>query len=210
MECVSASVACRGRPKVVPQTVSLAANNLKRLAAQRQAFLLFFYLSVQTDDPDLKGDVLATLCKSFAGCHFQAAAAGDFHADQGDVLDGVLAQDFRQLFGVVNVIEFRAADESDAPFDEIFVETGVSIGSAVGCDEKAGAVEVWRMWRDQFDLYRPLAQTGYRRNWGYVLTGDTSFSPAAVSPRRRAWLPGQRPWYVRPCAAMCSLTAFSS
>ena len=94
---------------------------------------------------------------SFGG-HFQPAAARDFHADQCEVLDIVLTDDFCQFFGVVDVVEFGTADEGDAPFDEVFMETGVGIGRAVGGDEQAGAVEVRRMGRDQLQLDRPLAQ----------------------------------------------------
>lgn len=102
--------------------------------------------------------------RAFFGSHFQAAAAWDFHADQGDVMDIVLAKDFCQFFSVVDVVEFRAADEGDAALDEIFVEAGVGIGRAVGSDEQAGTVEIRRMRRYELDLDWPLAQAGNRRS----------------------------------------------
>ena len=106
---------------------------------------------------DLEGKVLAALFESFFGSHFQAAAAGDFHADQGDVADIVLADDFCQFFGIVDCVEFRTADKGDAALDEIFVEAGVGIGRAIGSDEQAGAVKIRRMRWYEFDLDRPLA-----------------------------------------------------
>ena len=124
----------------------------------RQTFLLSFYLPVEADNAYLEGDIFAALCEGSFGSHFQAAAARDFHAYQGDVVDVVLAEDFCQFFGVVDVVEFRAADEGDAALDEIFVEAGVGISRTVGRDEQAGTIEIRRMGRYELELDRPLAE----------------------------------------------------
>ena len=68
-----------------------------------------------TDGVYVHGNRLAALLEGSFGGHFQPAAARDFHADQCEVLDIVLTDDFCQFFGVVDVVEFGTADEGDAP-----------------------------------------------------------------------------------------------
>ena len=49
-------------------------------------------------------------------CSLQAAAAGDLHADDGDALNVVIADDRGQLFSIVHRIQLRATDDRDLSF----------------------------------------------------------------------------------------------
>jgi hypothetical protein len=76
------------------------------------------YASVGGDGHDLPWDELAAaLQRGFRGV-LKSAAAGDLHADYGDALYVVVAYYVRELFGIINGIELRAADERYMAFDE--------------------------------------------------------------------------------------------
>ena len=66
------------------------------------------YLPVERECDDLPGDELAGSLQRFFRSHFESAAAWNLHAHDGDGLDVVLAQDFRELLRVVNGIELGA------------------------------------------------------------------------------------------------------
>ena len=113
----------------------------------------------------------------------------DFHADDGDVLNIVLADDFGQLLGIVDVIELGTADEGDMAFDEIVVEAGIGIGCAVGGNQELSTVKVRCMGRNELELDRPLAKLGTHplkgffrsRRYGMGITaGAAPFVDAAL------------------------------
>ena len=62
---------------------------------------------------------------------FDSAAAGNFHAYDGDASDLVIGQDRGQFLGIVDAVQFRAADQGDVIPDEFIVEIAVGIGGAV-------------------------------------------------------------------------------
>ena len=57
---------------------------------------------------------------------------------------------------VVHTVELRAADERDAPADEILMEACIGVSRAVGRNEELCAVEECRVHRHKLYLYRPL------------------------------------------------------
>jgi hypothetical protein len=59
----------------------------------------------------LPGNELAGFLQRLLRGQFKPATAGHLHAHDGDGLDVVLAQDLRQLLGVVNRIELGASDK---------------------------------------------------------------------------------------------------
>ena len=87
---------------------------------------------------------------------FDAAAAGYFHADDGEAFDIVFADNRSKLFRVVAFVEFRTADERRFAFDKIVVKISVCVSGTVRRDQKMRAVEIRSAERGEFDLYRPL------------------------------------------------------
>ena len=92
----------------------------------------------------------------------QTTAAGNLHADDGDALDIVIADDLGELVGVVHAVQLRAAYQRDVPLDEALMEGGIGISRAVSGDEQPCSVKVGRVHRNQFDLHRPLGKPALR------------------------------------------------
>ena len=90
---------------------------------------------------------------------FEPAAAGDFHSDDRHGLYIVVRDYLRQLLGIVDAVELRAADKGYVVFDEFFVERRIGVGGAVGGDEQLCAVKIRRVYRHELYLNRPLAQS---------------------------------------------------
>lgn len=87
-----------------------------------------------------------------------AAAAGDFHADDGNAFNVICQQDLGQFAAVIFIIQLWAADECDVVFDEFAVEVTVSKGCTVSGNEKSAVLQISCVGIDQFDLDRPLLQ----------------------------------------------------
>ena len=67
-------------------------------------------------------------CSAVFGRLFNAAAAGNFHADDRQTADLVLPEDFRQLFCIIAFIELGASDQRDAVPDKAIMKISVGIG----------------------------------------------------------------------------------
>ena len=112
---------------------------------------------------NLPRDHLAAGLEGVFGRKFEAATAGDFHADDDDAADIVVAEDFSQLVGIVDRVKFRAANHGDPAFDEFLVEVGAGEGGTIGSDQEFGTLVERGFDRQELDLDRPLAQFGVRR-----------------------------------------------
>ena len=87
-----------------------------------------------------------------------AAAAGNFHAHNGDASDIVIGQDRGQLLGIVDAVQLRAADQGNVIPDEFIVKIAVGVGGAVRSHQELRSVEIRCVHRRQFDLDRPLGE----------------------------------------------------
>ena len=70
------------------------------------------------------------------------AAARNLHADNGHALDVVAADDFGQLFGVVDAVKLWTSDQSYFTMDKVLMEAAVCVSGTVGSDQKFGTVEI--------------------------------------------------------------------
>ena len=96
---------------------------------------LIKYPSVDSYRHDLPGDKLSAGLQRALYRRLKAAAAGDLHAHDRDRTDGVAAQNLGELLAVVDVVEFRTADQADTAGEEAAVKRRVGIGGAVRRDE---------------------------------------------------------------------------
>ena len=115
-----------------------------------------YTFTFKREGDDLPGDELAGSLQRFFRSHFESAAAWNLHAHDGDGLDVVLAQDFRQLLRVVHGIELRTADDRHLTAHELLMEVRVGVGRAVGGDEQLRALEERRAHRNKPYLAGPL------------------------------------------------------
>lgn len=60
------------------------------------------------------------------------AAARNLHADNGHALDVVAADDFGQLFGVVDAVKLWTTDQSYFTMDKVLMEAAVCVSGTVG------------------------------------------------------------------------------
>ena len=70
------------------------------------------------------------------------AAARNLHADNGHALDVVAADDFGQLFGVVDAVKLWTSAQSYFTMDKVLMEAAVCVSGTVGSDQKFGIVEI--------------------------------------------------------------------
>ncbi len=88
-----------------------------------------------------------------------ARAARHSHDGDGNGLDVIPSEEFRQLLHVAGgVIELGAGDHQPPAFEQIGVEAAQGKTGAVGGDEKIGSLEVWGQGRNQMQLDGPLTQ----------------------------------------------------
>ena len=120
--------------------------------------LLLHDFTVNTDGDDLPGDEFPAVLECFLGRHLQTAAAGNFHSYNGYALNVVTLNDCGQFFAVIHLVQFGAADESQLVPDKILMKACVSIGGAIGGDQKLCAVKIGGADWCQFDLYRPVPE----------------------------------------------------
>jgi len=116
--------------------------------------------AIGRDGHDLPGDHLAALLQGFLGGEVETATARNFHADDGDAADVILAENLRQFFGVIPCVELGTADHGDFALDEFLVEIGPGVSGAIGSDQELGALVKWSLDREQLDLDRPLLELG--------------------------------------------------
>ena len=89
----------------------------------------------------------------------QAEATGNFHEGQGDALDGIRSEDFRQFVPVVfNVVQFGAADDHRFPPEKILVQVRVGERNAIGHDEEIRILKIGGVDRDEIELDRPMGE----------------------------------------------------
>ena len=83
------------------------------------------YSSVEREGDDLPRYELAGFLQRLLRGHFESAAAGDLHADDGHGFDVVLADDFRQFLRIVHGVKLGASDNRHLAAHELVVERGV-------------------------------------------------------------------------------------
>lgn len=118
-------------------------------------------LSICGDGVHLPGEKFTAGLQGIYGCILDSAAAGDFHAHNGDAFNIVLADDLGKLFTVIHRVKFRTSDKGDLTFDKILVEVCIGIGCTVCCNEQVCSVEIWCVDRDELYLHRPLLKLGF-------------------------------------------------
>ena len=74
------------------------------------------------------GDTFSAGQKSTLSGAFQPDAARHLHADDGQILYVVAAEDGCELFCVIHAVQLGAAYQRDASADEFLVESGVGVG----------------------------------------------------------------------------------
>ena len=126
------------------------------------------------DGHDVPREELPTLLEGTLCGHLQPAAAGDLHVHDRDRTDGVAAQNLGELLAVVDVVEFRTADQADTAGEEAAVKRRVGIGGAVRRDEQRRVLEVRRADGRELDLDGPVHKLALR-----VLRGGGGVSRAA-------------------------------
>ena len=104
----------------------------------------------------MQGELLSRGGDGAGQCRLQSAAAGHLHTRQGDGLNVVCRKDLAELFGVIDGVELRAADERHAALDEVVVEIAVGIGAAISGDEQVRAVKIRGLYRRKAYLHRPV------------------------------------------------------
>ena len=72
----------------------------------------------------------------------ETAAAGHLHPNDGHLLNFVAADDFGQLFGVVDAVKLWTSDQSYFTMDKVLMEAAVCVSGTVGSDQKFGTVEI--------------------------------------------------------------------
>ena len=97
--------------------------------------------SICGDGVDLPGEKFAAGFHGIYGYILDSAAAGDFHAHDGDAFNIVLA--------------------GDLTFDKILVEVCIGVGCTVCCNEQVCSVKIWCVDRDELYLHRPLLKLGF-------------------------------------------------
>ena len=107
---------------------------------------------------NVEGDLFAGGCDGALKGVLKSAAAGHLHAREGDGLDIVCGKDLAELFGIIDGVELRAADERHAAFHEIGVEAAAGIGAAIGGDEQIRTVKIRGLDRRETDLHGPVAK----------------------------------------------------
>ena len=124
------------------------------------------------------------------------SAAGNLHADDGQAFDVVAPDDLCQFFCIVHRIQLRTSDQSDMVPDKTLVKIGISVGGAVGCDQKMGALEIRRVYRGQLDLHRPL------ESW--LCGAADSRGVLAALQSEGVWLMDLGAWPGQPEKAGCA------
>ena len=84
--------------------------------------------SIGSDYHDLPGNQFPAGLQCILSGHLDPAAAGDFHPHDRDAADVVLPDDLGELLGIISFIQFGAADQGNAIFDEAVVKVAVGIG----------------------------------------------------------------------------------
>ena len=123
-------------------------------------------VAIGADGDNPQGEIFAAGGQSSAGGVFQPAAAGHFHAQQGDALNIIGGQNSGKLFGVIKGIQLGAADEGNAPLHKITMKISIGIGGTIGGDEQMRPGKAGSSRRNQADLAGPLGQLRGRSTAG--------------------------------------------
>lgn len=121
---------------------------------------------VGRDGHHLPGQKFPACLKGVFYRRFDSAAAGNLHTGDSDAFYFILLYNLSQLFCVVNRIQLRAADEGDFVFHKLIVKVAISVGAAVGGDQKISLIKIRRVNRSQLNLNRPLTQLCLRGRSG--------------------------------------------
>ena len=92
--------------------------------------------SVRGDCNDLPGNEFAAYLKRVFGRSLESPAAGHLHSHDGNALDIVVADNCRQLLGVVHSVQLWASDQGDLTPHKVLMHIGVGIGRAVCSDQQ--------------------------------------------------------------------------
>ena len=104
----------------------------------------------------MPGDELAAVFKGCFRSSLQAAAARNFHADNGHALNVIVPDDLSQLFGIVDIIQLGTSDQCDLTLHKLFMHIGVGISRAVRCDQQLRIIVEMCLRRQELDLTGPL------------------------------------------------------
>ena len=110
---------------------------------------------------NLPQNELFAFLKSPSGRHFNTAAARNFHSDHGDAFNIASGDYSLKLFGIVSLVQLRAADQNHPVLNEVVMEIAVGIGGAVSSDKQVGTAEVRCVYRSKLNLYRPGGKTAW-------------------------------------------------
>ena len=110
---------------------------------------------------NLPWNELSAFLKGPSGRHFNTAAARNFHSHHGDAFDIVSGDYSLKLFGIVSLVQLRAADQNHPVLNEVVMEIAVGIGGAVSSDKQVGTAEVRCVYRGKLNLYRPGGKTAW-------------------------------------------------
>ena len=125
---------------------------------KQDSLLLIQNRAVNADGHYLPGNEFAAVFQGCFGHMLDTAAAGDLHSDDGNALDIVVSKDPGQLFGIINAVKFRTANESNVVADEILMKIAIGISGAICCNEQVCTLKVRSLDRDKLDLHRPLTK----------------------------------------------------
>ena len=130
-------------------------------------FLILQDFSVGGYGENLPRDKFAAVFQCCCCGFFQPAAAGDFHPHNGYASNAVAADNFGELFCVVGIVQFGAADEGHSVFDKAIVEIAVCVCGAIRCNKQFCIGKIGGIDGYQFNLHRPLGKTA--GNGGVVM-----------------------------------------
>ena len=130
----------------------------------------FYNTAVRRNNSHFKRNILtACFYRTFYRI-LHTAAARHCHSCEGNTLYIVITEYLCQLFGVINSIELRTADERDLPTDKIMVEVSVGVSCAIGSDKQISTVEVGGISRQEIYLYGELSQKLSRMSFALPFT----------------------------------------
>lgn len=114
-------------------------------------------------DPSIGTDCIYLPRNKLPACHqrvlhsrLDSSAARNLHANNCHALDIIIADDLRELLGIVYGIQLRTSDQCQMSVNEIVVEVSVCVSGAIRGNEKLRTVKVRGADRDELDLNRPL------------------------------------------------------
>lgn len=87
----------------------------------------------------LPGDSFAAGFQGTPDCVFDAAATRHNHAYHRYASEVVVGKDVGELFGIVTLVQFRTANQSNPVADKFRMKIAIGISGTVGCYKKVGS-----------------------------------------------------------------------